>query len=356
MSKLEDMLSRSRHLAARLPRAGDRLLWTTQEFAPQIAAFLYRSDQTPGLAVDPSTALLAAIEAGTAPCHVVWSNLDPSDGAADPTRFTTSRRRPTELSLQDDQVVAAVRRAGDLRDLQDLLSARRRADAGAPWLETGSCGWVAAPFLLNGLPPRECAQALGEIRRVLADDGTFRSVVLAADEPATGFPLAYGGYPVHRAPLEDEIGPTLAAAGFHGMTMAPLSADPILTAGGAELRLFAVEAFLGTAGICLEQGDAAVYLGPWKSVQDDDGHTYPRGVRIAVCAKTAGVLSRAPYAGAFLILKAYGAPALADAPLFDCSRDGVRAPAETKGRVPPSRAPGRESQRAEAECGPGCGC
>jgi hypothetical protein len=29
---------------------------------------------------------------------------------------------------------------------------------------------------------------------------------------------------------------------------------------------------------------AVVYAGPWKRVEDDDGHSFERGVRSAVCA------------------------------------------------------------------------
>ena len=48
---------------------------------------------------------------------------------------------------------------------------------------------------------------------------------------------------------------------------------------------------------CRYIGQFAVYLGPMKSVVDEEGHLFPRGVPIEVCTDTATKLSAAPYAG-----------------------------------------------------------
>ena len=37
---------------------------------------------------------------------------------------------------------------------------------------------------------------------------------------------------------------------------------------------------------CLDQNHAVIYRGPWRQVEDDDGHVLRRGVRTAVCEKT----------------------------------------------------------------------
>ena len=52
---------------------------------------------------------------------------------------------------------------------------------------------------------------------------------------------------------------------------------------------------------CLYTGQYAIYKGPFNSVSDDDGHTYPMGVPIEICTDTAWKLSNPPYKGIFII-------------------------------------------------------
>jgi len=57
-----------------------------------------------------------------------------------------------------------------------------------------------------------------------------------------------------------------------------------------------------TAG-CKFVGQRAVYLGPQKAVIDEEGHTFPRGVAVAVCTDTAFKLGTPPYSGSFVLLE-----------------------------------------------------
>jgi hypothetical protein len=50
-----------------------------------------------------------------------------------------------------------------------------------------------------------------------------------------------------------------------------------------------------------------------------------------VCEKTFGIYTKAPYSGDIVPVPPLEAVALETAPVFDCSRDVVRAPRETKG-------------------------
>ena len=52
---------------------------------------------------------------------------------------------------------------------------------------------------------------------------------------------------------------------------------------------------------CMYTGQYAIYKGPLSSVSDDDGHTYPAGISVEVCADTAWKLSNPPYKGMFII-------------------------------------------------------
>lgn len=52
---------------------------------------------------------------------------------------------------------------------------------------------------------------------------------------------------------------------------------------------------------CIYIGQKAVYTGPFKAVDDDDGHTFPRGEAVEICTDTAKRLDRPPYKGLFII-------------------------------------------------------
>lgn len=57
------------------------------------------------------------------------------------------------------------------------------------------------------------------------------------------------------------------------------------------------------SGVCVYQGQQAIYTGPFSSAADDDGHIFPRGVAVEVCSDTARALSAHPYTGMFLLVE-----------------------------------------------------
>ena len=64
---------------------------------------------------------------------------------------------------------------------------------------------------------------------------------------------------------------------------------------------------------------------------DDDGHVLERGVRMAVCDKTFQIYGSAPYADQIIAVEPIESVLLDDAKEFDCRRNAVRKPRETKG-------------------------
>jgi arsenite methyltransferase len=167
-------------------------------------------------------------------------------------------------------------------------------------------------------------EVLREVFRVLARGGTARFSVELADEP-----------PARRDRLtETEFFDALAAAGFYGIRIAQRS-EPVAVRAGIEYRGFVVEAHRGKEGPCLERFQAAIYLGPWKKVYDDDGHVYERGVRTAVCDKTYTILTREPYRAQIAGLEPHVEVPLDQAGTFDCA-PGARAPEITKRTAHPA--------------------
>jgi arsenite methyltransferase len=122
-----------------------------------------------------------------------------------------------------------------------------------------------------------------------------------------------------------------AAAGFHGIEVLKRDAAPWRTVAGIEFRSITVQAFKGKQGPCWDHNQAVIYRGPWSEVKDDDGHTLKRGVPMAVCEKTFRLYTREPYAHDVFPVEPRLPVDPAAAKPFDCSRDAVRHPRETKG-------------------------
>ena len=224
-----------------------------------------------------------------------------------------------------------------------------------PCVADASVDLLVADFLLNRLAPAEWAGALGEAMRVVRRSGRFFCTVLVSDEPITE-PTAVRSAPTDRPlHLPDEAATLRAiqAAGFHGITLhwaRPDDPTALDRVGDAEVRMLVIECHKGKQGPCFELGQAVVYRGPWRQVHDDDGHVYPRGERVAVCAKTYALLMREPYCGSFIGLRSVLEPDLKRAEPFDCNTPALRDPRVTKGLQPFVGAAAPGSCNADSGC------
>jgi hypothetical protein len=149
---------------------------------------------------------------------------------------------------------------------------------------------------------------------------------------------------------EEEFLRAFEEAKFHGVQIEDFNSKPYQTVEGIEFRAITVTAYKGKEGPCIERNQTVIYRGPWKQVVDDDGHTLERGVRMAVCDKTFGLYSRAPYSGQFILVPPRDKVAMDNAGLFDCARDHKRHPRETKG------VEFKITQLSGGACGPNSNC
>ena len=201
------------------------------------------------------------------------------------------------------------------------------------WSESVDC--VVSNCVLNLVHPRDRSQLFSEVFRVLKVGGRAAISDIVADEdvPAglRNDPTLWSGC-ISGAWREDEFLAEFALSGFHGMHIAQRQDEPWQTVEGIEFRAITVVAYKGKFGPCLERNQAVIYRGPFKNVEDDDGHVYDRGQRTAVCDKTFHLLQRDPYADQFLAVTPYAEVPLDEAEPFDCRRQRRRHPRETKGQ------------------------
>jgi SAM-dependent methyltransferase len=250
-----------------------------------------------------------------------------------------------ELDLQP------VRDQGGWLELRTIEERLRRD---APLVPDESVDCVISNCVLNLVRTRDRAQLFAEIFRVLKRGGRAAISDIVADEDVPerlrDDPQLWSGC-ISGAFREDLLLRAMEEAGFHGIQIVSRQQEPWRTVEGIEFRSLTALAYKGKQGPCLERNPAVIYGGPFKEVEDDDGHVYRRGERMAVCDKTFRLLAREPYGGMFEPVEPQSAIPLEDAQTFDCRRSALRHPRETKG------ADYRETTEVPGDCcGPNGPC
>jgi ubiquinone/menaquinone biosynthesis C-methylase UbiE len=264
---------------------------------------------------------------------------------------TFRRGRIQDLALDVDALDAwiaehPVRGVRDLAALEDAQDHLRRA---SPLIPDESVDVVVSNCVLNLVKDSYKPQLIREIFRVLKVGGRIAVSDIVSDEIAPpelrADPELWSGC-ISGAFQEQELLRLLEEAGFHAIAIDKWQAEPWQVVAGIEFRSVTVVAQKGKQGECWEGNQAVLYKGPWRQVEDDDGHVLRRGERVAVCEKTFRILTSAPYSSEIVPLEP--SQPVAERTLFDCTRTVARHPRESKGLdYDATIEPG-------ATCAPGC--
>lgn len=203
-----------------------------------------------------------------------------------------------------------------------------------PMIASGTVDCVVSNCVLNLVRQQDRQQLFAEIFRVLKNGGRAAISDIVADEDVPremqDNPELWSGC-ISGAFREDRFLEAFELAGFHGIEIVKRQAEPWRTVAGIEFRSMTVLAYKGKEGPCLERNQAVVYRGPFKKVEDDDGHVYCRGERMAVCDKTFQLLQQTPYRGSFEAIEPLRQIPPDEAVPFNCRRGKIRSSRETKG-------------------------
>jgi arsenite methyltransferase len=248
----------------------------------------------------------------------------------------------------------------DLLALEAAIEAFRTEQ---PVVGDASVDVVIARGLLSRLTPASARATLPELFRVLRRGGRVLLSGMVSDEEVPG---ALPADPVRSAAgitggvREDVVLAALAEASFYGIQIVERSANPALVVEGVEFRELVVVAYKGKEGPCWECNQAVIYRGPFKRVEDDDGHVLYRGVRMAVCEKTFRILSRQPYRDHVELVEPAVAIAVESASPFPCSDDPMIREARAQKGTAATRStasdPVKASRSGGTSCGPGSSC
>jgi len=204
-----------------------------------------------------------------------------------------------------------------------------------PLVTTESVDVVVSNCVLNLVEPQDKRQLFQELFRVLRKGGRAVISDIVADEPVPeqlqNDPHLWSGC-ISGALTEEGFLQAFADAGFYGIEILARDERPWQTVAGIEFRSVTVRAYKGKQGPCFERNQAAIYLGPFKEVLDDDGHRFERGRRMAVCDKTFQLLRQEPYRAHFAVVEPLQPVPLEQAGPFDGAGMRPRHPQETKGR------------------------
>jgi arsenite methyltransferase len=221
--------------------------------------------------------------------------------------------------------------AAALADLDRFLDEQRRE---RPLIADESVDVVVSNCVLNLVRDADKQALFGELFRVLRRGGRAVISDVVSDEIVPEAlkqdPELWSGC-IAGAFQENAFLDAFAAAGFYGMEVLKRDERPWRTVDGIEFRSVTVRAWKRKQGPCWDYNQAVIYRGPWSEVRDDDGHTLRRGVPMAVCEKTFRLYTREPYARDVFPVEPRISMSPETAKPFDCSRDAVRHPRETKG-------------------------
>ncbi len=203
-----------------------------------------------------------------------------------------------------------------------------------PLVADASVDVVVSNCVLNLVRDEDKQALFAELFRVLKRGGRAVISDIVSDEEVPAAlkqdPELWSGC-IAGAFQESAFLEAFAAAGFHGIEVLKRDESPWRTVAGIEFRAVTVRAWKGKQGECWDHDQAVIYRGPWSEVRDDDGHVLRRGVPMAVCEKTFGLYTREPYAGDIIPVAPRTPVSPEQAKPFDCSRDAIRHPRETKG-------------------------
>lgn len=246
------------------------------------------------------------------------------------------RGRIQELDLDLDALEAWLR-DHPVRDVASLAALETRSEwlrRTRPLVPDASVDLVVSNCVLNLVRESDKSRLIREIFRVLRVGGRIAISDIVSDEPVPEALKAdselWSGC-VSGAFQERALLAELEAAGFHGIRIETWAEDPFAVVEGIEFRSITVTAHKGKQGPCLETNQAVVYRGPWRRVEDDDGHVLVRGERTAVCEKTFRLLTSGSYTHETIPVASRAAAADGEERPFDGTRPRRRDPRETKG-------------------------
>lgn len=250
---------------------------------------------------------------------------------SDRVRFVKGYIHDLALDVAAMECYLAARPVRSTADLAALHAWQSEQRGHGPLIADNSVDLVISNCVLNLVEDSHKPQLAREIHRVLKPYGRVAISDIVSDEVVPTHlkndPILWSGC-LSGAFQEQEFLRAFVEAGFVAVKIDKWAAEPWQVIEGIEFRSVTLTAVKGEGKECLDYGHAVIYRGPFAEVRDEEGHIFPRGERIAVCARTYRMLTEGPYQDDFIGIP----PAVLGEPKAWCAPPGTtRPPAVTKG-------------------------
>ena len=200
-----------------------------------------------------------------------------------------------------------------------------------PLIEDNSVDLVVSNCVLNLVHDSDKAKMIDEIFRVVKPGGRVAISDIVSDEYVPQHLKDDGQLwsgCISGALQELEMLDAFVQAGFVAVAYDKWESEPWQVVEGIEFRSVTITATKPKDESCLDVGHAVIYRGPYSEVYDDEGHVYPRGQRIAICARSFELLTQGVYGDDFIGIR----PETLKEPVSWCAPAGtIRLASETKG-------------------------
>ena len=200
-----------------------------------------------------------------------------------------------------------------------------------PLIKDDSVDLVVSNCVLNLVHDSDKTKMIDEIFRVVKPGGRVAISDIVSDEYVPQHlkddTTLWSGC-ISGALQEQEMLDAFVTAGFVAVAYDKWENEPWQVVEGIEFRSVTITATKPKDEPCLDVGHAVIYRGPYSEVYDDEGHVYPRGQRIATCARSFELLTQGVYGQDFIGIT----PQTLAEPKTWCAPAGTLRPAtETKG-------------------------
>jgi ubiquinone/menaquinone biosynthesis C-methylase UbiE len=198
-------------------------------------------------------------------------------------------------------------------------------------IQDNSIDLVVSNCVLNLVQDSDKTKMIDEIFRVTKPGGRVAISDIISDEIVPDHlkadPTLWSGC-ISGALQEQAMLDAFVEAGFVAVAYDKWQAEPWQVVEDIEFRSVTITAIKPMADPCVDVGHAVIYRGPYSEVYDDEGHVYPRGHRIATCARSYDLLTKGVYKDDFIGI----APAILKPAVNWCAPAGTLRPAsESKG-------------------------
>ncbi|WPF89763.1 methyltransferase domain-containing protein [Cyanobacterium aponinum AL20118] len=252
------------------------------------------------------------------------------------TAFVKGKIQDLQLPLSKVESYLNLHPIQNLSHLRNFEAECDRLRQEETLIKDNSIDVVISNCVLNLVKTADKKQLFAEIYRVLKKGGRaiISDIVCDEDLPSeiTNDSELWSGC-IAGAFREDLFLEMFAEAGFYGIEILTRQDTPWQVIDGIEFRSLTVRAYKGKEGECLERNQAIIYKGPWKKVEDDDGNTFYRGERMAVCDKTFQIMTKenSPYSSSIIGINPLEEIPLEKAKSFNEHSQIKRDPKITKG-------------------------